>query len=258
MNKKILSLVLCVSMLAAAAACSKKSNDLTAAEVRTVNAILAHWKTWVPSVQETGRAPLMGFPELYKGLNDEQKAFLEKIRTLKEGGLLKPDQQSLQVLAGQTYSWKGETRAIPPQFLPRWAYEAFQEMMSAMQRDLGKKLLVESGYRSPAYQLYQFLFYLPKHGYSVSETRRWVALPGHSEHGNPDRQAFDFISQEGINGDSEGQKPEDFAKLPEYAWLVQNAGKYGFELSYPQVTQDSTYEPWHWRFVRTAARTQAA
>ncbi len=38
-------------------------------------------------------------------------------------------------------------------FPPPPAYEAYVRMMVAMEQDLGKRLLVESGYRSPSYQL---------------------------------------------------------------------------------------------------------
>lgn len=33
------------------------------------------------------------------------------------------------------------------------------------------------------------------------------------------------------------------------AWLVANAHKYGFILSYPKANAYYIYEPWHWRFV---------
>ena len=119
-------------------------------------------------------------------------------------------------------------------------------MMAAMQTALGKRLFVESGYRSPAYQLYLFLFYLPKHGDSITETNKFVALPGYSEHGNPHRQAIDFINEEGINGEDH---PEEFEALPEYHWLQQHAGKYGFILSYPRDnTSHTSFEPWHWHY----------
>ncbi|MBI1976669.1 MAG: D-alanyl-D-alanine carboxypeptidase family protein [Candidatus Omnitrophica bacterium] len=119
-------------------------------------------------------------------------------------------------------------------------------MMDTMERDIGKRLLVESGYRSAAYQLYLFIFYMPKHGYSIQETNRFVALPGCSEHGYPQQQAIDFINQEGINGED---KPEEFEALPEYQWLTEHAGEYGFVLSYPRNNdQNTSFEPWHWSY----------
>ena len=118
--------------------------------------------------------------------------------------------------------------------------------MDAMKWDLDKRLLVESGYRSPAYQLYLFLYYMPKHGDSIVETNKFVALPGHSEHGYPPRQAIDFINEEGINGEDH---PEEFEALPEYRWLQQHAKEFGFVMSYPRDNPYHTsFEPWHWHY----------
>jgi len=79
---------------------------------------------------------------------------------------------------------------------------------------------------------------------------RYVALPGHSEHGYPPRQAIDFINEEGINGE---EIPEEFEALPEYAWLHQHAQRFGFALSYPRDNPHNTvFEPWHWHFTGEA------
>lgn len=40
-----------------------------------------------------------------------------------------------------------------------------------------------------------------------------------------------------------------FKDTPEYQWLLDNAYKYGFILSYPEGNEFYVYEPWHWRFV---------
>lgn len=229
--------------------CAKK-DVLSAKEQTVVNKILKHWETWVPQRKAAGTAPLMNFEELYQGLDAESVSFLDKLKNLKPGGRLDVSGASIEKIRPQTYRKNGMPAVIDPQYLPRWTYEAYQTMMDAMQQDLGKVLLIESGFRSPAYQLYTFLFYLPKHNYSVSETRRWVALPGHSEHGNPDLQAIDFMNSDGINGDSEGQTPETFEKLPEYEWLTKRAKEFGFELSYPRGGKDTVFEPWHWRYAR--------
>ncbi len=246
-------------VLFAVSGCAPKPGEISGKEKKLVKQILKHWETWVPAVKKKGQAPLINFEDLYEGLNAEQKAFLEKVRTLKQGGTFKSPGNSLTRISGQVITVNGEREVLDPQYLPRWSYEAYQEMMLQMHKDTGKELLIESGYRSPAYQLYLFIYYLAKHKYSITETRRWVALPGHSEHGDPDRQAIDFISLEGVNGDSDrGQTAADFEKIPEYGWLQKNAGRYGFELSYPKKTPENSYEPWHWRFVRNPAERQGA
>lgn len=38
-------------------------------------------------------------------------------------------------------------------------------------------------------------------------------------------------------------------KDPAYAWLTENAHRFGFVLSYPKGNAYYQYEPWHWRFV---------
>jgi len=40
-----------------------------------------------------------------------------------------------------------------------------------------------------------------------------------------------------------------FAQTEAYAWLQENAYRYGFILSYPEDNTFYMYEPWHWRFV---------
>lgn len=43
-----------------------------------------------------------------------------------------------------------------------------------------------------------------------------------------------------------------FADTKAYEWLLDNAHRYGFSLSYPEGNQFYVFEPWHWRFVGTA------
>lgn len=211
-----------------------------------VDQILAHWESWVPARQKNGTAPLLTFQELYQGLEAGQIQFLDKIRFMEKGGIFPEPGIPLKKIEGQKILKKGKLEEIGAQYLPPAVFDAYEKMMAAMKLELGKRLYVDSGYRSPAYQLYTFLFYLPKHHYSLKEGRQWVALPGHSEHGNPGRQAIDFINEEGENGDDAA---ELFEALPEYAWLKKNASKFGFELSYPRGTKGTVFEPWHWRHV---------
>ena len=42
---------------------------------------------------------------------------------------------------------------------------------------------------------------------------------------------------------------QSFGETEAFAWLEENAYKYGFILSYPEDNQFYIYEPWHWRFV---------
>lgn len=81
-----------------------------------------------------------------------------------------------------------------------------------------------------------------------------VAPPGHSEHSTG--YAIDF-----------GARPEAgcpdvepcFAATAVGQWLLRNAPRYGFELSFPKDNrQGVTWEPWHWRWVGTSRAAPGA
>lgn len=40
-----------------------------------------------------------------------------------------------------------------------------------------------------------------------------------------------------------------FAETEAYEWMLKNAHRFGFVLSYPEGNQFYIFEPWHWRFV---------
>ena len=79
----------------------------------------------------------------------------------------------------------------------------------------------------------------------------YSALPGQSEHQTG--LCIDFItSQMG------GELTEAFETTEAFAWLSQNAYKFGFILRYPKGKEGITgytYEPWHYRFVGREAAT---
>ena len=228
--------------------------QLEPSEADTLHAILSALQAPITAKQQNGTAPLLTWQELYEPLAPEHRVFLEAFRALRAETLgaishffqEPPIEYDLVPVGTQTIRTRDVSSPLDPQYLPRNVYEAYRRMMDAMERDLGKRLLVESGYRSSAYQLYLFLYYLPKHDHSITETNRFVALPGYSEHGCVPRQAIDFINQEGVNGEDH---PEEFEALPEYAWLTQHASAFGFALSYPRDNPFHTsFEPWHWHF----------
>lgn len=197
------------------------------------------------------------FGDMEAPLNTDERALFNEFRNLKgdELGVTIPfrgiatGKEELVVLKDQQIQIAGKPAILPPQYLPPNVYERYLKMMDAMESDLGKRLYVESGYRSSAYQLYLFIFYLKNHDYSIRETTRWVALPGYSEHGAPQAQAIDFISADGVSGE---ENPKLFEDLEEYGWLVENAGHFGFALSYPKGQPGITFEPWHWRYENPA------
>ena len=222
-------------------------------EIASLHAILQALEPSITASKQNGTANRLSWESLYDPLTAEQRVFLDAFRALKAETLGATSHYfgeapvvDLVEVGTQQALKDGALTPLDPQVLPREVFAAYQRMLEAMGADLGKRLLVESGYRSPAYQLYLFLYYLPKHNYSIIETNRFVALPGHSGHGYPPRQAIDFINEAGINGEDH---PEEFEALPEYQWLQRHAAEYGFFLSYPRDNPDHTsFEPWHWHY----------
>lgn len=252
-------LILSVLCLAGCASVSQPPEEklnverLSPSHIAQVKALIAKLAPFIKQKDQKGELPTLTFKKLESPLNSREKRFLRQFLDLNGGDIgvtipfhgLTEGQFPLTRVNGQKIRIKGKETILPPQFVPPGVFEAYLFMMNAMENATGKRLLIESGYRSSAYQLYLFIYYLSNHAYSVRETAKWVALPGYSEHGAPDHQALDFISKEGINGENNAA---EFEALPEYQWLLKNAGKFGFVLSYPKNAGGGiTFEPWHWR-----------
>jgi len=103
----------------------------------------------------------------------------------------------------------------------------------------GVKLYVSSAYRSFAEQKALKGDYLMTYGAGTANS--FSADQGYSEHQLG--TAVDMITN-GLGGVLDG-----FDKTNAYQWMLANAYKYGFELSYPKNNTYYVYEPWHWRFV---------
>lgn len=86
-----------------------------------------------------------------------------------------------------------------------------------------------------------------KAGYSVSygagSANRFSADQGYSEHQLGTTVDFTTAATKGAL--------DGFNATPAYTWLLDNAYKYGFVLSYPEGNAYYIFEPWHWRFVGT-------
>ncbi len=142
-------------------------------------------------------------------------------------------------------SRKVVTRGV--HYLPKDVHSAYQGMNRVMLRDVGRRVFVESGYRSPAYQCILFLEELAQDNFDIGKTVKRIAFPGYSEHGAPSSQAIDFITE-----DREENSTRDpiFEKTKEYRWLCAHGAEYGFVLSYPRGNkQGVAFEPWHWHYT---------
>lgn len=125
----------------------------------------------------------------------------------------------------------------PEQFLTEsWPY--LKNLFDAAKSD-GITLYMKSGYRSFAEQKTLKTSYSVTYGAGTANA--FSADQGYSEHQLG--TTLDFITT-GLNGQLSG-----FDETTAYTWLLNNAYKYGFILSYPKGNAYYIYEPWHWRFV---------
>jgi len=141
---------------------------------------------------------------------------------------------------------------IPSEFLlhaerPESAYTdvlPFLTRMLGEARGNGTPLEVVSAYRSFAEQQ------AVKTGYKLSYgsgANRFSADQGYSEHQLG--TAVDLATP------TQGGLSLKLADDPAYNWLLANAHRFGFVLSYPENNSYYQFEPWHWRFVGVALAT---
>ena len=155
----------------------------------------------VVKVKKQARARVLTTSALLKLLNEKEAKLVRKVLALDPSSLgfkgpflgTQTVPNTLIILRGQKYVHKKKTRKVPTQYLPKIVHAALKKFNVAFYSKLKKKLLVESGYRSPAYQVVVFLHYLCVYGFDVQKTARRVALPGYSEHGLSQHTAVDFI-----------------------------------------------------------------
>ena len=106
-------------------------------------------------------------------------------------------------------------------------------------------LYVKSAYRSFNDQSSLKSYY--KVVYGAGTANSFSADQGYSEHQLG--TTIDFLTT-GIGGNL-----DNFDGTSAYNWLVNNAYKFGFILSYPKNNNYYISEPWHWRFVGTKLST---
>ncbi len=119
-----------------------------------------------------------------------------------------------------------------------------------------QKTISKEAYAFFSYEyLYQNYLTQNKHALNyadaVAVAQYYSAPPGASEHHTG--LCVDFITE-----DMGGILDERFAEKDAFAWLSQNAHRFGFVLRYPEEKQSVTgyiYEPWHYRFVGREAAT---
>jgi len=120
-----------------------------------------------------------------------------------------------------------------------------EKMILDAEKD-GMCLVVSSGYRSAEYQGKLV---------STSDISDFVAPVNGSEHQTGLAVDLQACPMKGGKRDDIVQRLElakPFKELPEYQWLVENAGKYGFEQSFKSDNSNITGYPeedWHWKYI---------
>jgi D-alanyl-D-alanine carboxypeptidase len=118
--------------------------------------------------------------------------------------------------------------------------KAWREMAAVALAD-GITLQPFSGFRSYLHQKRLIERHLTN-GRDLKDILTHIAIPGYSEHHSG--RAIDIYS------DNHSVLEEEFEKTPAFAWLIKNAGRFHFRLSYPRDNSFGIiYEPWHWYFT---------
>jgi len=216
----------------------------------------------IPNDQIAKQMAIVDFSQVYKALTAAETEMFDWVMGLKAKDIgwtgpffgIDSVPNDLVTITGQKFLIKksdGEEHQNIQQakYLPKSSFGAYQKMSQKMETDIGRKLLVDSAYRSPAYQVLIYLTYLDFYKYSVPKVSTLVALPGYSEHGVASNPAIDFVTVDGVPEDGKG---ELFEQTPEFKWLAAKAGDFGLKLTYPRGnTHGAAYEPWHWRYFPT-------
>lgn len=132
----------------------------------------------------------------------------------------------------------------PEQFLA----EALPHLMNLLRdaNDQHFPMQVLSGYRSYGTQANLKKGYKVTYGSGTANS--FSADQGYSEHQLG--TTVDFTTP------AIGATLTGFDKTTSYAWLQDNAYKYGFILSYPKGNEHFVFEPWHWRYVGVELATR--
>ncbi|MGD8193460.1 M15 family metallopeptidase [Herbiconiux sp. P18] len=131
------------------------------------------------------------------------------------------------------------------------AAAALVDMFHAAHDEAGLHLVAQSGYRSYSVQVRAYDYYVNSLGVAGADLTS--ARPGFSEHQTG--MAMDILDTDsGCSTDG-----RCFAATPAYAWLQQNAYRFGYVLRYPDGGTPVTgyeFEPWHWRWVGVPLATE--
>lgn len=189
------------------------------------------------------KTDLSGYEEYMNPTGDKRDAFLTLVNTK---NTLTENDVPTDLMDCQHTSTAKNT-----QQLREYACKALDALFQEMKANEFYNMAVYSGYRTYSYQATLFENYTQREMASNPSLTReeaetivltYSTRPGTSEH------------QTGlaVDMDTMGTFSTDFAYTAEYAWLQENAWKFGFILRFPADKTDITtiqFEPWHYRYV---------
>lgn len=128
--------------------------------------------------------------------------------------------------------------------LEKETYQQFLKFKDYVKEN-GYIIDIESGYRSKEYQ--QKVWDEVEKEKGLEHTKRYVAVPGYSEHQTG--LAVDFVYFE----NNEWYEDHKIPNKELLKFVADNCYKYGFIIRYPKGKEDITgygYEPWHLRYIK--------
>ena len=114
--------------------------------------------------------------------------------------------------------------------------------MRAEAKKDGIDLVFLSGYRSISLQNDIFYSLKSTRNQEAAERARVSAPPGYSEH------STGFAIDIGDANQRETDFETEFENTDAFRWLIKNAAKFHFKLSFSRDNKYIDYEPWHWRY----------
>ena len=133
-------------------------------------------------------------------------------------------------------------------YLEKTTYKQIKKFLKDMNKLFKTQIVIDSGYRPFFYQEALMKDLLQEKGTLAYKS---LALPGYSDHQTGLAVDVGFYR----NGVYDANfNIDDY--LEEFAWIRENAHKYGFIVRYPEDKEEITgyiYEPWHLRYVGNIA-----
>lgn len=214
------------------------------------------FKKFLENLKSSGLNSLSPMEELWKVTDNNTELLIKKIILLNPVKFgfkgkkisIEPIPKDMVKLNDKNDIQSDEYNLDPCSYLPKSVFKTFDKMNQAFIKTFpGRKLVVGSGYRSPAYQIATLIYILVNnYDFDIGKTLKRVAMPRYSQHCSVSETAIDMMN---IDGEPSDEHPENFKNSVEYNWLIKNANQFKFYESYPPDNPDGIiWEPWHWQY----------